>query len=333
MLKCTTLNCVCGCYNLHISSLTMRTMEFDTTKIAKKIGKYKWILRLLLGIFFLILGLIVLVHFIEHRERPGDTDAQFTADVGADTTTPTTVGEGFFIPHENLLGEILISGYPVLKLDVRCIVETNLSITSSHRTYYENTKAFYSQIGFEFGLQIPLETFFTLGLTLKAVARSISEYDISGLTFTDYAFTKVKVLDQECLPEVTLSDQVARAFEQLPSTIDRPWLTSSWTEYDNFLKTYGSHVVTQEHYGSSLYQHVFGKSSFHYDEKKFRIKICALLPALEELDLDICGGITEKDIKSASNIKATSTFVVRGGSPTTRAKLYANRSPKLISQF
>ena len=290
-------------------------VEFDTTtKTSMKNGKFKTI-GLVFGTFLLILG-------------------NFTTDAGAGTTTPTAIGEGFYIPRENLLGGSLIAGYPVLELDKRCIVETELStIISSHYTYYEHTTTFFSQTGFAAGLAKFLRTFFTLGFTLDALARSISEYDISGLTFTDYAFTKAKVLDQECLPEVTLSDQVARAFEQLPSTIDRPWLTSSWTEYDNFLKTYGSHVVTQEHYGSSLYQHVFGKSSFHYDEKKFRIKICALLPALEELDLDICGGITEKDIKSASNIKATSTFVVRGGSPTTRAKLYANRSPKLISQF
>ena len=138
-------------------------MEYDTLvqqpSQAKTItnGKYKLTNCLALGIFLLLLclGSIFLVHiFVKHHGRSGDNimgtnNAQFNADVGADTATPTAIGEGFYIPRENLLGESLISGYPILELDKRCIVETNLSITSSQHTYYKDTKTFYSQTGFE----------------------------------------------------------------------------------------------------------------------------------------------------------------------------------------
>ena len=249
------------------------------------------------------------------------------------------IGNIFYIPNYNLLGEDITGGYPVFQnLAENCLGHSNNSIIDTTTTYYKDTEAFYSSLSSSTSLSAELESDFTMGVSLDFASKSISgeQRTVSGSTFIAFSKVSQEFFKPVCLEKEYLSDQIVETFENLNETIQSPWLASSWAGYQNFLQKFGSHVVMEVFYGSSLYQHTFAQTSSGYSEKQFAIKACVDLAAPTQaavIDIGTCSGLTKEDINSVSNIQTSSQFVARGGSDSTRAELFSNRTKELIGQF
>ena len=177
-----------------------------------------------------------------------------------------------------------------------------------------------------------------MGTTLDVTTQSISEEKrtVSGVTLDVRAVRSVEYLEKSCSHELVLNENVRRSFENLPPTISEPWIQSSWREYKIFLNTYGSHIVREVFYGSSIYQHCFSESSRSYTQREYAVKSCVEFagPTLVgSLDVQACANISQEEINSVQRSETSSLLVLRGGSPETRSLLHQTRTKDTIAQF
>ena len=103
-----------------------------------------------------------------------------------------------------------------------------------------------------------------------------------------------------------------------------------------FLETYGSHIVREVVYGSSIYQHCFAESSRSYTKREFGVKSCVEFAGptqVGKLGVKVCGNISQEEINSVQNMETSSLLVLRGGTPETRAQLYKTRTKDIIAKF
>ena len=136
-----------------------------------------------------------------------------------------------------------------------------------------------------------------------------------------------------------MSDRTLPAFffgNNVDVEIEQPWYKVSWRDYQNFLQTHGSHVITAVTYGSSVDQYAFAEESSSYSARDFTVKACASLAgdvAVSSLNIEACSGVTKEDISKLYNSKMTTSITVRGGTVDTRNRLVYERSNDLLLQF
>lgn len=202
----------------------------------------------------------------------------------------------------------------------------------SGNSFYDNTYSFYSSLAIESSISAEFSADFTMGASLDATTKSISGVNrrVRGITFNSYSRASSDFLHRSCF-KAKLDHTLQKDFEALAAVVDNPSPESSWYDYKAFFTTYGSHMVKEVSYGSSLYQHAFSDSEKQYTQKQLQTKACASIGF--KLSVSICQGVTEEDINSISSLAMSECFVARGGTAETQAKLYVDRSNKMIAQF
>ena len=259
--------------------------------------------------------------------------------LGAAAQSHPSIGRSFYIPKYNLLGEDLFGGYNFFKrIPDKCIKTQKLNVNYDADAYFSNTKSFYNSLSTQSSLSVELQSDFTMGRTLDATTKSISgnTRTVSGVTLDIHAARSMDYLEATCAHDLVLNNNVRRSFEQLPRKINKPWKKSSWFKYKLFLETYGSHVVKQVVYGSSIYQHCFAESSKDYTKREFSVKACVQLEGptqVGKLGVKACGNISQEEIQSVQSLATSSLLILRGGSAKTRAKLDKYRTKDLIVKF
>lgn len=251
------------------------------------------------------------------------------------------VGQVYYLAQTDLLGEELIAGATVLILNNTqdCFVCNKTAIIEDDSSYFENTEAFYSSIAESYKLAAALKKDFTLGFTLDQTTKSISQSNRTVKGSTLNVFSKVGhcVVKPECIYDEsyhTLSQHFISEFEKLPRSIQSS--PPDFTAYEHFLNEFGSHVVTGVTYGSSMHQHCFSRSEYDYDERSFTVRACVAFSGgtdVTKTNISTCAGITQEEAEASASLHVTTRLVIRGGTPKTRAKLYAERTNELIAQF
>jgi len=253
------------------------------------------------------------------------------------------VGQVYYLATTDLLGEELIGGATVLILNNTqdCFVCNKSEIIDDDSSYFENTEAFYSSIAESSNLGAALKRDFTLGFTLDQTTRSISQSNrtVKGSTLNVLSKVGHCVVKPECIFDEsyhTLSQHFVSEFENLPRSIELPGGKLNFTAYEKFLNEFGSHVVTGVTYGSRMYQHCFSQSEEDYDERNFTVRACVAFSGgtdVTKMNISTCAGITREEAEASSSLEVSTRLVIRGGTKETRAKLYAERTSELISQF
>lgn len=111
---------------------------------------------------------------------------------------------------------------------------------------------------------------------------------------------------------------------------------SSWSDYETFLETFGSHFVSTTHFGALVEQYNFAKSEKHYSQKDFEARVCGdfLGPTqVGLLNVTACSGIDTSKIDSASSLDMSSQFTVLGGTSAARTALLLDRSTENVRAF
>ena len=187
--------------------------------------------------------------------------ACFIMPTEADDQWKNHLGKGFYLPHMEI--DVPSSGgNTVFTLipDI-CIHKAKEHSTVNEQINFKDTRTFYRSVATEAGLSAKLTGKFTMGTTLKAKSTNVSVGDVevigSSIVINNQG-TSV-VLDKDCITRsnTSLWDDLIKDLSDLPKEVSRPELKTSWDKYSSFLTKYGSHVVTQTYYGTSITVDIF----------------------------------------------------------------------------
>lgn len=220
-------------------------------------------------------------------------------------------------------------------------VEKNVKSSSSHFEYYANTNPFHSTLGSQSGLHPSLQSAYTLSATLKIATKSNSSQisKVSGTSLIMMALKEKILVRRGCLDGdeiLALKKRFVNDLERLPVKIEKPWETNSWQPYRNFLREYGSHVVTSVTLGTSINQMTFTESSKSYSQRDFQVKSCAEFAgpiSFGKLDVFACADVSKEELSNVSKMSTSDRLIIRGGTAETCNKLLNERSKDLIEQF
>lgn len=248
------------------------------------------------------------------------------------------IGRTFFIPRYDMLDD-LSGGSSILKSDLKgCIHEVSAPKTTERFLFYEDTTYFYNSLSEESTISGDLKSFYTMGATLTAVTGGLGTdtSDITGASLDIAAYSRKEYIDISCIYGGELVDTVKSQFERLPIEISDHSSANSWLEYDSFLRTVGSHVVSQAYYGSRINQYVFTKNTTSYKDKDFHIKACEQFEGPTEvglLGIHSCQQFNRSDTQTITHMESNTKLVLRGGTDKTRAALSTVRTRELIEKF
>jgi len=177
-----------------------------------------------------------------------------------------------------------------------------------------------------------------MGATLNAVSGGLSseDSDITGASLDIAAYSRKVFIDISCIYGGELVDRVKSQFENLPIEITDHSSANAWLEYDSFLKTVGSHVVSQVYYGSRINQYVFTKNTTSYRDSDFHVKACEEFEGPTEigmLGIHSCQQYNQTDAETITHMESNTRLVLRGGTDKTRAALSTHSAKELIQKF
>ena len=249
------------------------------------------------------------------------------------------LGKSIYVPNEDLLGSIPSGIYFFDEVSIDCVEKIANPTLIKDQSFYHDTESLLKSIATQTGLRMEVTKLFSLGASLDATTKSVSSSDrsVSGTSLNIAKKDFDVQFASKCLHESKLQDGILDDFVNLPLEVAQPWFKESWLEYDVFLHTHGSHVITAVTYGASIDQYAFAKKSSSYTEKQFTVKACASLPGevigAAGLSLSACAGLTKDDVKNLSSTKMTTSITIRGGSLETRNRLISDKSTDVIFKF
>ncbi|XP_028406201.1 DELTA-alicitoxin-Pse2a-like [Dendronephthya gigantea] len=251
----------------------------------------------------------------------------------------TLLGKSIYVPREDLLGDIPngISFFKEIKTE-ECLRKVNLATTIKDQSFYKNTGEFYKSIATETGLEAKYEGGFSLGASVDATTKSVSgsKREVSGTSLNLATKAFEQQMKPNCLYNTEMHSRLLSDFESLPERISTPWHKSSWRDYQRFLNTHGSHVITAVTFGASIDQYAFAEKSSSYTAREFTVKACASLGRdlkAASASVSACSGVSQEEVNKISNERMTSSITVRGGTAPTRQKLLYDRSNENILKF
>ena len=145
-------------------------------------------------------------------------------------------------------------------------------------------------------------------------------------------------MDPNCYKasEIQLNKDLVKQLDSLPDVIEKPELGISWIQYKNFLKTYGTHIISKVHYGAKLTQWTFAKREYMCTDYQYYIRTCVNFEGITEvgkLGIKPCVGVSTEESEESLRLDMTSYLDLLGGMDQTRNALRHDRSKELITKF
>ncbi|KAL9983877.1 hypothetical protein ACROYT_G006122 [Oculina patagonica] len=257
------------------------------------------------------------------------------------TAETAELGKVINLGKTNLLGDFKEREASIFEsFPSECFKKEKLNSSRSHFEYYSSTKAFFTKLAIQAGLDASLQSAYSLRVTLNSATQSISskESKVSGISLIVEALTEKIHLEKDCLNDETFKfrKNFMKDLERLPMQIDEPWLQNSWRTYHDFLEKYGSHVVISVMRGARMKQMSFAQSTKSYSEREFQVKSCVSLAgpiAVGKVGVSACANVSKSEISRASEMSTSNKLLIRGGNMATRNKLLSERSKELIEQL
>lgn len=211
----------------------------------------------------------------------------------------------------------------------KCFSRPKTPSSGSFYDYYENTKKFYSSLAASAHLDASLQSTFALSATLSSVisGEKSTSSNVSGISLTKRAYKENILVDKDCLNDKSktpFTTRFVKALTALPAVVNKPWKQISWTEYQDFLNIFGSHVITSVNRGVSIKQTTFSLSSKAYSQREFQVKSCVSLSGPTEvgkLGVKACANVTDSEISKSKSMNAICHVFVRGGIEETKSTL------------
>lgn len=139
----------------------------------------------------------------------------------------------------------------------------------------------------------------------------------------------------ECFSEDNLADGFLEEFEALASVLE-PSLEGSWSPYESFLRTFGSHVMMQQQIGSRFQQWESSMSSSSDILDTLKIKACAEVEGTTlggGWSTEACAAYSSEEKNQALKAESESRRVILGGTQETRAALTKAVTQESLNAF
>jgi hypothetical protein len=249
------------------------------------------------------------------------------------------LGKGLNIHKFDLLGEELYGGYPFYAdFTPGCIKEKSANTRSSHISFSSSTKELFEHVSTSTSVSASLQNAYTMGTTFSATTKySNSETtNVRGTTLTIQNQNGGQYVSAECKYKLGVNANVERAFKRLPVKINDPSDETFWVDYKTFLHDFGSHVITDVTYGSSVNQNTYSKSSSKYSQRMLTIRACLDMVGptkAGKVNVSVCSGVSKTDIEQANSMDTTTAIHARGGTPKERANIETYHNLEQINQF
>ncbi len=235
---------------------------------------------------------------------------------------------------------VLPKGYNIFKSNhLKCLedIEDTGKSDSSHE-FYTDTQDMVTKVGLSAGLSASFLSLVSVGASLRGTFGKTTKTtsSMSGYKHAFYMHTNKKYLDVNCVKELELNEKFENDFKALESIIRWPQFRRSWGLYDQFMKNYGTHYVSEITYGSSVTQYLSAKSSSKYTERDFSIKASLDVTVPVKVGLVKGGpsiGYSRKKSSSRHYEDIEDHFIAIGGKHETRNKIVNTHSLKYIERL
>ena len=251
------------------------------------------------------------------------------------------VGKSLYLPKQDLMNPNFDGKNIFQHFDENCYISVDTDRrTVEKRSYFHDTEDFYKKISTDSGVDAKLQGSYTMGATLNTKTQSLSSgsVDVSGTTINIWTYVASTSLNPKCYKGsgIQLNGDLIEQLDSLPSKIDKPELESSWIQYDNFLKIYGTHLVSKVNYGAKITQWTFAKKKNRYTNFQLKVKSCADFGGITsagKFSVDACAGVTTQDISDSKHYDMSFSLDILGGTDKTRNLLRQKRSQELITKL
>lgn len=211
--------------------------------------------------------------------------------------------------------------------------KAGLEISSDKRSTYQS-------VAKEVGLSTEFTYYVTLKASLQAISSSIewkeSTVKTSNIDYSSHVSTIS--LESACIRK-HFTNSFIRELSNLESNINNPKARSSWKSYENFIKRYGSHIISKITFGARLQYFTATQESQHFSDDVMGARACADVEGTisEEAPFKVqgCSSYSTNERKTAQQYNMQVRRFIRGGTKELRNKLLVSSKldPKLVEEF
>ena len=246
------------------------------------------------------------------------------------------LGHAFYMPELNLLD-------PTAQTSRRQILRNTVMGTCATKTRSGSSRKDFQ--AYESAMTAISAWSANLSTTGNGAGGAVSGFSLNATASTNYERTSLKTEDTASVSlDYVLLDSVVdlnqntscwsvdnldpgflSSFEALP--INDPKLAaeaSSWADYRNFLRSWGSHVQVKQELGSRLQILESEKSTDSVDTQTLKAKICFSL-GYAAFDVPACLDFSASEKVTASTKDTVEKIYIAGGNSQTRNKLISSR--------
>ena len=291
---------------------------------------------------FLMLIICLIATFGEAKGKIESKPIDTKPEEGKNLDGTDELGRAINLQGINLLADFREEEASIFqKIPQECFSRPETPASGSFYDYYENTKKFYSSVAVSAHLDASLQSTFALSATLTSVlsGEKSTSSNVSGISLTERAYKEKILVDKDCLNDKSkapFTKRFVKALTALPTVVYKPWKPTSWKEYQDFLNTYGSHVITSVIRGASIRQTTFTQSSEAYSQRDFQVKSCVSLSGpteVGELGVKACANVTNSEVSKSTSMDTIDKVFVRGGTEETKSTLTVKRTKELIEKL
>ena len=265
------------------------------------------------------------------------TKAQETLRTGE----TTEIGKVINLAKTNLLEDFKESEASLFEpFPLPCYRKEHLNFSRSYFEYYESTKAFFSKLATQAGLDASLKSSYALNVSLSSATQSTgsSASKVSGISLIVESLTEKIHIVKDCLYDENykFKKRFLDKLQTLPLKIHEPWERNSRRPFYDFLELYGSHVIISVTRGARINQVSFARSSRSYSQREFQVKSCVSLggpTSAGTVHVSAFANVSSSEASRTSDMSTNDKLFIRGGSRETQSKLLQGRSKELIEKL
>lgn len=273
------------------------------------------------------------------------------AGIARSATLPTAcpsgvcagLGQAFYLPDLNVLDpSVQTSGRQIL---MDTALETCASRTpsgSSRKDFQSFDSASSALADWNAGINTSGSgvsaaiSGFSLGATASANydSHALNTAKAASVSLNYTMLDAVVDLNQNtrCWSQGNLDPAFLSSFEALPVNDPKQASeASSWADYRNFLRSWGSHVQVKQELGSRLQILESEKSTDQVDTQTLKAKVCFSL-GYAAVNVPVCGDYNTTQKNTASTRDTVERIYIAGGSSTTRGNLMSARAGQYSSE-
>ena len=236
----------------------------------------------------------------------------------------------------------LTHGNPIIDKEYakECFRFADTPLSKAGLEISSNKRSTYQSVAKEVGLSTEFTYYVTLKASLQAISSSIEwkkeTIKTSNIDYSSHVSTIS--LESACIRK-HFTNAFKHELSNLENDIIIPNAPSSWKNYENFIKRYGTHIMSKITFGARLQYFTATQRSYHISDNMMGARACADVEGTisEEAPFKVqgCSSYSTYDRQTAQQFSMQVRRLIRGGTKELRNKLLfsSKLDSKLVEEF